>query len=215
MTKNNVSVNKIFSGIGPVKPIDNIDRTKDDLIHRNDYKNNNQKDEKEPSKFQKMVEEEQKKLANSLTVEEFDEILKENIPYRHEIIKNYQLAKEGNKEAWENVKAMLYNEPIPASFYQRFWLPKINDVEEQLFSSSGDKFLRRNNMRKITSAMDDETMWEAFEDIKDTLFETLSRMSWLSTKGSRLENLCEDLTAQIIAFDMDYDAQDILTEYYS
>ena len=41
MTRNNVSVNKIFSGIGPVKPIDNIDRTKDDLIHRNDYENNN------------------------------------------------------------------------------------------------------------------------------------------------------------------------------
>ena len=135
MTRNEENINKIFSEIKPVNPVDNIDRTKDDLIHRNDYENNNRKEKTESSKFDRMLEEEQKKLANSLTIDEFDEILKENVPYRHEIIKNYQLAKEGNEEAWKNVKAMIYNEPIPASFYQRFWLPKINDVEEQLFSS--------------------------------------------------------------------------------
>lgn len=69
--------------------------------------------------------------------------------------------------------------------------------------------------RFLKSAMDDETMWDAFEDIKNTLFETLSGMSWLSKKGSRLDSLCEDLTAQIIGFEMDRDPSDILNEYLS
>jgi hypothetical protein len=40
-------------------------------------------------------------------------------------------------------------------------------------------------------------------------------MSWLSKKGSRLNTLCEDLTAQIIGFEMDRDSSDILEEYYN
>ncbi len=75
--------------------------------------------------------------------------------------------------------------------------------------------LASSNRRRINSAMDDETMWDAFEDIKNTLFNTLSGMSWLSKKGSRLDSLCEDLTAQIIGFDMDRDPSEILDEYLS
>lgn len=124
------------------------------------------------------------------------------------------------KEEWVNEG---YDEDIVEQFFDEHEFVDDDEVtyeDERVLRKEFEKY-SLNSSRKIRSskviksAMDDETMWDAFEDIKNTLFDTLSGMSWLSKKGSRLDSLCEDLTAQIIGFDMDRDPSDILNEYLS
>lgn len=124
------------------------------------------------------------------------------------------------KEEWVNEG---YDKDIVEKFFDENEFVDDDEVtykDERVLRKEFEKY-SLNSSRKIRSskviksAMDDETMWDAFEDIKNTLFNTLSGMSWLSKKGSRLDSLCEDLTAQIIGFDMDRDPSDILNEYLS
>lgn len=82
-----------------------------------------------------------------------------------------------------------------------------------------NKIFRHHNIcstrRRINSVLDNDEMVNAYEDIKTALFETLSGMSWLTKKGSRLDLFCNDLAAQVIGFEMDMDPSDILNEYLS
>lgn len=131
-----------------------------------------------------------------------------------------------NEEGDEVTFAYDYNKSDPDEFYAM--QEKIYSFEQALnrygisfteddgvHSSKVDSNCKIRSSKVIKSAMDDETMWDAFEDIQNKLFDTLNGMSWLSKKGSRLNTLCEDLTAQIIGFDMDRDPSDILEEYYN